>query len=191
MPSDPFPELPDANRLFARNGEINAALPFSRLKRFSDCLSDPEGQVDVVLNFDLDEEGRRRLSGSLDAVATLLCQRCLQPLQVELHSSLKLLFVDSEAEVKQASHTDADDVIVDKGESPDVLAIIEDELILSLPLAPVHEKDSCNTALNALRQETTAEKLGENSKDENRKQNPFAILATLKQKTDKNGNGKL
>ena len=62
-----------------------------------------------------------------------------------------------------------------------ILEVIEDELILSLPLVPVHADVNCNAFLNALTQaETGAISKEKNVADE--KQNPFSVLASLKEK---------
>jgi len=210
MSPDPFPELPDANRLFAKNGVIDAILLLTRLPRFSEFLAVPEGQVAVKLNFGHDEATRRHLTGSLTTRVTQVCQRCLETLQVDLQCSLDILVLDNEEALASLSPDDVltSDAIVDEGDGPDILAIIEDELILSLPLVALHENDSCNSALNALRQhasdagkqdKTTGSKSvgkdgGKDGSKSSGKENPFAVLATLKQqigKTDSTkGNGK-
>lgn len=176
MSPDPFPEFPDALRLFARNGKINANLPFARLLRFSDYLFERNGQVTVNLNFEHDAAGRRHLSGSLASKVVLQCQRCLQPLQQDLNSSLDILVLDTEAELEEleALHevSNSADAVIGTDEELDILGIIEDELILSLPLAVVHEDEHCNTQLDALKQQAT-EQLSS-------KQNPFTVLSALK-----------
>jgi uncharacterized protein len=58
----------------------------------------------------------------------------------------------------------------------DVVALIEDELLLSLPMIPMHDDPACNRVLNAL-------KHGEDPAVESRP-NPFAILAGLKAGAD-------
>lgn len=192
MSSDPFPEHPDANKLFARNGVINAALPIARLQRLQASLAGT-GQTDtavmVQLTFGHDDEGRRRLVGKLDAAIQLLCQRCLQPLQQQLHCNLDVLILDSEAALKALPAADAVaiDVIVDETGELDVLALIEDELLLSLPLVPLHEDPHCSSALDLVRRKSGQEDELD-AQGANRRQNPFAVLAALKQdpKQDKN-----
>ena len=155
MPSAPFPEQVDAGRLFARNGKINAALSFARLKRFTDFLADPDGHVEVSLSFNLDEQGRRRLQGNLQTRASQVCQRCLQPMQVELYCELDVLVLGSDAELQQLRDVVAEttDVIVADAPGLDVIALIEDELILSLPLVPLHQDATCSELLNSLQRD--------------------------------------
>lgn len=190
MSRDPFPEHTDAIKLFARNGSISAVLPVSRLERLLASLADPgltdAREVLVDLEFGHDDEGRRRLQGSLQTNVAQLCQRCLQPMQQELHCSLDLLVLDSEKELNELPHAVAAamDVIVDEAGELDVMALIEDELLLSLPLVPMHEDADCSAVLNDLKRKAEAA----DASGEGKSPNPFAVLATLKQdrKQDKN-----
>lgn len=185
MSRDPFPEHTDVNKLFARNGVISATLPIAKLERLTANLAATDArdsaQVLVDLNFGHDDEGRRKLTGSLQASVLQLCQRCLQPLQQDLHCTLDLLVLGSEAELDELPDAGAvtTDVIVDEAGELNLVALIEDELLLSLPLAPVHEDSDCSALLNDLRQRSGA------SNGENQRPNPFAVLAALKQ--EKNG----
>jgi uncharacterized protein len=188
MSNDPFPEHTDAAKLFANNGAVNAGLSFQRLPRLLANLADAGqgvgGEAQVQLSFGHDDEGRRRLRGSLHANVTQLCQRCLQPLQQVLHCDLDLLVLDSEAELNELPDADAlyTDVIVDEAGDLDVLALIEDELLLSLPLVPMHDDADCSPMLNELRQLASVAEEGQSNAG--KRPNPFAVLATLKQ--DKN-----
>jgi uncharacterized protein len=170
MSSAPFPERIDAVKMFARMGSITAELPLARLQRLSDQLSGKTGVVDVDVLFGTDEEGRRHLSGTLDARVQVACQRCLQDMELDLHCELSLLVFDTEDEVQELP--ESRDAVTMTEDGLDVVALIEDELILSLPMIPMHADVGCNRVLNALKQ-------GEGPVAEERP-NPFAILAGLK-----------
>lgn len=203
MSRDPFPEHADLTKLFARNGSISAVLPLARLGRLVASLADPglaeAAEVLVDLAFGHDDEGRRRLQGSLQTSVRQLCQRCLQPLKQDLHSRLDLLVLDSEQELKAlpgAANAEVDAIVDETGEL-DLLALIEDELLLSLPLVPKHEDAECSAFLNELKRrvrsgtgDRTGDRTGEaieGAAGDSKRANPFAVLAALKQ--DKNGNG--
>lgn len=169
MSPDPFPERIDAAKLFVRNGAVKAALPLARLPRLAGFLSGTSPDVAVDLHFTLDDEGRRRMGGTLAVPVTVVCQRCLQPMQLQLGSTLDLLVVDDDAALQELAD-DEDAVALADGQL-DLPALIEDELILSLPLVPLHEDRNCNTVLATLREEGAGTEA---------RPNPFAILATLK-----------
>lgn len=182
MSLGPFPERIDTIKLFARNGILAAALPLAKLQRLTDSLEDDSGIVEVNLLFTTDEEGKRRLTGTLDTSVKVLCQRCLQQMELELHCALDLIVCSSEEELQALPETE-DGIVMDE-EGLNVLDVIEDELILSLPLVPAHADVNCNSFLNALTQaETDALGKDKNSSIDSR-QNPFAVLATLKDKKE-------
>jgi len=181
MSSDPYPEHLDALRLFARDGSITATLPFARLHRFAEQLLDSDGSVAVNLHFGHDEEQRPLLSGSLRTEVKISCQRCMEPLELELECDVALLALASDDEVQALHSTDTalDAVIMHADTGFDVLAVIEDELLLSLPVVAVHEESDCSAALNAFRR-----KQEEAERAEEVAQNPFAVLAQLKRNDD-------
>lgn len=164
--------------MFARMGSITAALPLARLQRFTEQLSanSKSGSVAVDLQFGTDEEGRRLLSGTLDARVQVVCQRCLQDMDEDLHCELSLLVFDTEEELQQlpgggvGGGENGREGVVMAEEGLDVVALIEDELILSLPMIPMHADPACNRVLNQLKEAGEAEG----------RPNPFAALAALK-----------
>jgi len=78
----------------------------------------------------------------LDARATVVrrCQRCLHPVSLPLHVERRLRFVDEEAQAAQLDLDSEDDVLALE-RALDLHALIEDELLLALPMVPRH--DAC------------------------------------------------
>lgn len=70
---------------------------------------------------------------------TLQCQRCLQSVAQTLVVDRRLRFVGSEAEAARLDETSDDDVLVLLPRL-DLHELLEDELILALPLVPRHEE---------------------------------------------------
>ena len=103
------------------------------------------------------------------ASLSLVCQRCLQPVQAVLSVERNFRFV---ADEKQAAAIDADieeDVLV-LSRSFDLVELIEDELLLALPLVPRHEM--CTQPL-----ESAADPVAFDERV-----NPFDVLGELKLK---------
>lgn len=69
---------------------------------------------------------------------SLQCQRCLMPLRQTLDVRRSFLFVTDEAEAERLDEESEDDVLV-LTRSLNVPELVEDELILALPLVPRHE----------------------------------------------------
>lgn len=151
---------------FAREaGSLQGELPIAGLTRVLDLLANPASRVAYQLSGQLDYRGKPQLVLQLEGVLSVRCQRCLEGLDypVNVHSLLKL--IGSEEELTQEEmEDDTKDFLVAQKEF-DVVALIEDELILDLPPAPRHE--SC--ALPASGQGTE-------------KVSPFSVLQGFKGK---------
>lgn len=77
-----------------------------------------------------------------EATVRLVCQRCLQPMEQPLHADRSFLFVRDEDEALRLDEDSEDDVLAIPPQGRlDLQALVEDELILSLPIVPRH--DSC------------------------------------------------
>lgn len=83
-------------------------------------------------------EAEIRLELQARTALQLTCQRCLQPMTVPLAVRSGLRFVRGETQA-EALDEDSDDDVLALMPSLDLLALIEDELILALPLVPRHE----------------------------------------------------
>ncbi len=202
MLSVQFPERVDAAKLFARFGRIDAAITLTRFTRLVPYLAGSEGEVQVNLQFGLDAEGRKLLTGSIAASLELVCQRCLKGMQQSVVSELSVLVFANQAELEQqmsaqaqesleqdvllldeiqsseAASTKSPDKTPEKSDQElDVIAVVEDELILSLPLAPMHEDIDCSKVWTQIRdQEPQEDGQGLDSVGNS----PFAMLAKLK-----------
>ena len=102
------------------------------------------------------------------AQVSLECQRCLKPVGVPLKIARKFLFVHGEDAAAQLD-TDSDDDVLAITRALDLHELIEDELLLALPIVPRHEV--CPEPLAVA---SDGDELAED------KPNPFAALAALK-----------
>ena len=71
------------------------------------------------------------------AVVPLQCQRCLQTLAEPLQVERRIRFVRTEEEATRLDEESEDDVLVQPSRL-DLQELLEDELILALPLVPRH-----------------------------------------------------
>lgn len=100
---------------------------------------------------------------------TLQCQRCLQAVDQPLQVDRRFRFVRTEAEAEQLDEVSEDDVMV-LSPKMDVMALLEDELILVLPLVPRHEPACPNPLPQPI----------DDLDEEEPAPNPFAALAALR-----------
>jgi uncharacterized protein len=176
------PRAHDERRLdvaaFAADGaQLEGAWPLGLLERLRDVVPAdapaPPGEVQWSAH------GEQRRPHAVDpqtwlhlraqASIWMECQRCLQPVVVPLVIERSLRFVRGEDTAARLDAESEDDVL-ELTQSLDLRELIEDELVLALPLVPRH--DHCTPALPAAEPQELAEA----------KVNPFAALAELKVK---------
>lgn len=110
----------------------------------------------------------RWLQVAAQAEVSLQCQRCLQAMHQPLRVDRRYRFVRSELEAERLDEEIEDDVLTLPGRL-DLLALLEDELILALPIVPRHQ-GSCPQPLP----------MPTNPADDEPAPNPFAKLAALR-----------
>ena len=112
---------------------------------------------------------------SVRADVPLECQRCLQPMHLPLTVERRFLFVAGEDEAARLDEEVEDDVLALVPRF-DLRALIEDELLLALPLVPRHER--CPALPAGLRNaEADPVEPAETPTDDPPADHPFAALA--------------
>jgi uncharacterized protein len=87
--------------------------------------------------------GRPALRLSIDANPTLICQRCLTPYVHSLHSDGLIFLARNDAEMERWENDDPLLDVIVAVEHMDVRMLVEDEVLLSLPVVPRHEDEDC------------------------------------------------
>ena len=126
--------------IFAREtGSLQGELPVAELTRVLDMLATSAGSISYRLEGRIGESGRPQLVLQLDGSLSVCCQRCLEGIVFPLKVSNVLEFVDDEEDLTQEEIEDDSMDFLPAQREVDVVALIEDEIILSLPSAPRHE----------------------------------------------------
>jgi len=151
---------------FARNGgKISDEIPVTEMPRLLDALENSQGILRYSVNGDVDRYGNALLDVTIDGSCQLCCQRCMGELVHKVRLQVRLMLRNQAAlDVLEDEEDEPDSILVDS--ELDVLELLEDEVLLSLPIAPKHELGVCQAA-------------GSESLQEN-EQNPFAVLEKLK-----------
>ena len=129
---------------FARLGKtLGGEVAVGELPRLADLLFSDIGSVRYSIRGSQLGD-RAYLLLELSGSCHLRCQRCLNdlPYPVEISSRLQLL---EDEDLMQDDATDDSDGI-EASKELDVLDLVEDELLLSLPYAPRHEAGVCELA---------------------------------------------
>jgi len=104
--------------------------------RLADLLESTSGEAAARFAFSRLAEGLAGCELEVSAVARLKCQRCLEAFEQPLHSMTRLAFVGSEEDAGRVppgyEAIPADEGRVDLGD------LVEDELLLSLPVVALH-----------------------------------------------------
>jgi len=136
--------------------------PLRDFPRLRDSLASDSGEVAYEINGVRDERGRPSLQVKVRGTLELRCQRCLEPMPLEVDSETVLVLAATLAEIHaDPADANAPDRVVAGKEMP-VRDLVEDELILAVPYAPRH--DACEARA---------------SPDGNGKTSPFAGLRGL------------
>ncbi|ASJ74442.1 YceD family protein [Granulosicoccus antarcticus] len=157
--------------LLAREGtRFELVLPQSQLKRLSGILASSNNDVQVSALFSR-LKNHIVISGRLETRFTLICQRCLEPMDFDVSEPFELIFVDDELKAEELPK-EFDPVILDDQGHIHVVDLFEDEVILHVPEVPKHsDMSACNqgpTEFGDLPVEV-----------EEGKPNPFAALKKL------------
>jgi uncharacterized protein len=170
--------------VFAKeNCELQGEWPLTSLNRLSEAAhpdAAPAANAEVL--WKARGESRAVRGGSretwlhVDAETTLdlVCQRCLGPLPTRLHVQRAFLFAPDESTAAELDAESEDDVLA-MTRSLDLRGLVEDELLLALPLVPRH--DVCAEPLPL--PEDDDEPIPERA-------NPFAALSALKRQRPTN-----
>ena len=146
----------------------------NQLERLTESVVNVLSDAQVTLSFYIDPQKLVVMKGQVQVDVELDCQRCGEPFK----QTLECHFMYSPV----ANWDQADDLpeiyepieFNEFGEI-DLLGAVEDELILALPLVPMHSSEHCEVSAHE-------QVFGELPEELAKKPNPFAVLANLKQK---------
>jgi len=155
----------------AQNGSYEGEIALSELKRLGELLppageAEETGKVMLDFGFSRNEFDVPMIAGHLQTRLGLECQRCLQPLEFSLEVDFRLMIDASEELLRNSS----EDTLYSDDGFVDIVEVVEDELILALPLVAMHEDTACNENWQA----------SGSISDTTAKENPFAVLQQLK-----------
>ncbi len=158
---------------FEWSGEVDP----NSFERLATTLSAEHDQSNTQLNADLYRRNNvLHLAFTLTGDVWLTCQRCLQPIAIDLSDDYDIALLENDSQVRlindEQDYLLLDEIVTEQ--SPERLLpfkkLVEDEILLKTPMAPKH--DDC---------EMSVEQFGEIPEEEEN-ENPFAALASLKGK---------
>lgn len=156
--------LVDPYKIAKRHLTLEDKVAVANLLRANKLLASDEGEVTYGFDFSMDSEDLCVINGELHGLLTMCCQRCLKNFKHEVHCKFVVSPVNNDAEAKLLP-SGYEPVIVQDGKI-DILELLEDELILGLPIVAAHDVDEldCEQSIGIMEQEVNR---------------PFQVLRTL------------
>lgn len=170
MNSGQLPRYIEPRKFADQDTRIEGTTFVSKLLRLADFQSNEDKPVQVHLRFYHEvASGHRIVEGSIATELQLTCQRCLEPMQQQIEAAVSLIMVWSE-DANQTLPESYDPWLITE-DKMQVSTLLEDEILLSLPVVAMHEE--CPVPLPE-----TPEPEGFAAPVAT--ENPFAVLAALK-----------
>jgi uncharacterized protein len=163
-----LPEQLDAWRMVAARRVFDGVLPLSAMRRLRDSLVDAEGNVHVEIEFDTDNLRVPYMELRIEAQLPLECQRSLQRFLHPVRIVQRLGLIRDEAD-EEALPEGYEALLVGDDGLLRPAELVEDELILAVPVVPVAP------GTETVEQDWTA------PEEEIQAASPFAALSALKQ----------
>jgi uncharacterized protein len=161
-------KLRDVSVLADEGAVLPIAIPVSDLPRLLPDLAADSGVARGELRFGR-EHGEAAVDVAVEAMLTLVCQRCMRPMQQQVAAMSRLCLPKDEATAARLP-MDVETMLAPEGRLS-IADIVGEELLLALPLAPRHDDEAeCDARVGSLA-------AGEPVDDEPRR--PFAGLAQL------------
>jgi uncharacterized protein len=177
MSKENLPEKINPFRLAEAGASLRVTLQLKDMQRLRTSLANDDGEVEVEIQFGIDQQGTRFLRGHINTQLILQCQRCMDTFVYGIIDDFLLGVVKTEEAAKELPEM-YEPIFAEDGMLV-TQDIIEDELIVGLPIVPMHKLKDCKV-------ESPTMVLGSDEKLE--KDNPFQVIEILRTKRDTNRN---
>lgn len=176
-----LPKIIDVRKLAHRGVHLEGSLDLCKFSRLTGAFVHDQGKVHVSLDFYLDEFSNVVVSGHLSLECKMVCQRCLEVAIIPVAANVMFMAVRTDEQAK-ALPTIYDPLFL-QDDPVELVSLLEDELLLALPLIPYHDSGLCSIEKNCSSPYVGA------SHHENRegdcdkyslKENPFRVLSKIK-----------
>lgn len=167
-----IPEHIDPFRFAEQGIFLEGTVKIADMQRLVTSLAGDDQRVIVSLQFGLDDQKTTFLKGHLETQLILQCQRCMESFSYEIISDFILGIVNSLEEAD--SLPEYYEPALAQGGQLALRDLIEDEIILNLPIIPRHDPKQCKVKLPVV----------DSGWEEANDKNPFYVLKSLKHKNE-------
>ena len=131
--------LVDADVCARAGSTIERHFSLEQLPRLQEAGARDGSRIDVRLRFSLFDE-QPAVDGTLSGTVLLSCQRCMQPVAVQIDERFQVILVRQESADEPGGY---EPVIADPARF-DVRWLAEEQALLALPLVPQHAAGECD-----------------------------------------------
>lgn len=158
-----LPAAIDPLKLAERGSRLTGTLPLRRMSRLAEFCLDDRGEVEVDLEFGRREQDNRLgMTGRLAVQLRVTCPRCLEPVEWRLEANPDVVLLKP----AEGEQDDADSMVIEQ--VLELNQLVEDELLLALPMYTAHPEGQCPTGRAG------------GPAGQGKRNNPFAVLEALK-----------
>lgn len=127
--------------LAEKGAHLVGTLPLKAMPRLVEAGLGSGGEAQVDLHFGRAEIGNvYEMTGRVSATVHTVCQRCLEPMTLALAADVRLLLLrDGERTEGLAPEVEA----LVTGKPLRLSELVEDELLLGMPMIPMHPVEAC------------------------------------------------
>lgn len=141
--SEGWSKLLDIDPLADGQAEIDFAIPLAEFPRLSPQLANTSGEVRGSVHFSR-ELGLPVAEVEVTGRLELTCQRCFGPMSVPIEQQERVAMVAGAAEADRAPP--GRETILAPDHRISLRDLVEEELLLSIPIVPLHEPEECEAA---------------------------------------------
>ena len=130
----------DPGLLGGQKAALSGVVDLNSLQRLRELLDSDEGSINVRFNFDQRQQQCVTVDIDYEADLRMVCQRCLEPFTIRLAERSSLAIIETDGAEDYAPEGYEPLLLEEAKLQP--LALLEDELIMALPLVPRHAEEA-------------------------------------------------
>jgi uncharacterized protein len=119
------------------------SIPVSACRTLWDLLADREGELRYEAEGFVDPQGRPGLHLHVAGEVHVRCRRCLEPMAARVESQRDIVMDAGASEFEQDEEEDDTTDVIPLTPKLDLWALVEEEAVLSMPLAACHSDAEC------------------------------------------------
>ena len=118
-------------------------LKLADLPRLTDVSAIVNGVVQANVTGGIQHDGKAFIELKILGAFTLTCQRCIDLFDFQINSRSRFIIITKEHELVEISRGEQDINTILAKKELNLIEFVEDELLLTLPMVPLHEEGDC------------------------------------------------